>query len=448
MLAFKNSPLADVVDALADKHGVPILIDHRALEDVGIGSDTGITATLGGESLDEALRRILKEFDLTWIIRDEVIMITTPEEAESELLTRIYPVRDLVKPIQTDLLEAELGGYDDYDSVIDTLTQTVFPTTWEDVGGPGAIEAYPPCFGLVISQTEEVHQEIENLLAQIRKTDEAQADAADEGEGAKPPADEVVLKDKAGERLHLKVYRLSTREREEAVELAEVIGDLIEPDSWESGDAYYLKPLAGSIIVRHTAATHRKIHRLLTELDAVAWPAFGRGGGGSAFGVDQGFNGNTPVGGSGNWGGGVFDVPDYIRGQFLTGSWQPAYGSVRYQSPVKTIASLSLPGQDDRPSLPLAIYDLQDISDDEAAVEIAAAIGDLIATDDWQAESGAYLRPVGHKLIVRHEAGVHRGVYRLLLELGAIRRPVKQPVDRGCRSVIPVVGERKLPELR
>ena len=54
MLEFKDAPLQDVVDALSEKCGVPMQIDYKALEEVGIGSDEGVTATLGGESLGDA----------------------------------------------------------------------------------------------------------------------------------------------------------------------------------------------------------------------------------------------------------------------------------------------------------------------------------------------------------------------------------------------------------
>jgi len=100
-LEFIETPLQDVVDYLKDLHGIEIQIDHRALEDVGIGSDTPITRNLKGITLRSALRLMLKEMDLTYVVRDEVLQITTPEEAESELTTKVYPVADLVLPINS-----------------------------------------------------------------------------------------------------------------------------------------------------------------------------------------------------------------------------------------------------------------------------------------------------------------------------------------------------------
>jgi hypothetical protein len=58
------------------------------------------------------------------------------------------------------------GTEPDYDSLIDLITSTIMPTTWDSVGGPGSI--MPANGTLVISQTQAVHEEIENLLANLR----------------------------------------------------------------------------------------------------------------------------------------------------------------------------------------------------------------------------------------------------------------------------------------
>ena len=98
-LEFIETPLEDVVAFLRDQHGIPIEIDKKALDNVGVGTDTPVTRNLKGISLRSALRLILKDLGLTYIIRDEVLLITSSEEAEKELVTRVYPVGDLVIPI-------------------------------------------------------------------------------------------------------------------------------------------------------------------------------------------------------------------------------------------------------------------------------------------------------------------------------------------------------------
>jgi general secretion pathway protein D len=69
-----------------------------------------------------------------------------------------------------------LGGATmaDFDTLIDLITQTIAPTTWDTVGGPGSIEGFPTNLSLVISQTQEVHEQVADLLDQLRRLQDLQ----------------------------------------------------------------------------------------------------------------------------------------------------------------------------------------------------------------------------------------------------------------------------------
>ncbi len=54
------------------------------------------------------------------------------------------------------------------------ITQTVSPTTWDHNGGKGSIAASPTNLSLVVSQTQEVHEEIVDLLEQLRRMQDLQ----------------------------------------------------------------------------------------------------------------------------------------------------------------------------------------------------------------------------------------------------------------------------------
>jgi len=94
-LEFIETPLQDVLDFLKDLHSIEIQIDHRALEDVGIGSDTPITMNVKGVSLRSALRLMLRQLDLTYVICDEVLLIV-PIDALEATSTRVYSVAELL----------------------------------------------------------------------------------------------------------------------------------------------------------------------------------------------------------------------------------------------------------------------------------------------------------------------------------------------------------------
>ena len=99
---FEEMPLDEVVDYLKEYHGIEMQLDTKALDEVGIGSDTPVTSRVRGISLRSGLRLMLKAVDptLTYAIENEVLMLTTREAAEENLVTKVYPVADLVLPTQ------------------------------------------------------------------------------------------------------------------------------------------------------------------------------------------------------------------------------------------------------------------------------------------------------------------------------------------------------------
>jgi len=62
----------------------------------------------------------------------------------------------------------------DFDTLIELITTTIEPQSWDDVGGPGAIESFPTNLSLVVSQTQEVHEKIADLLDQLRRLQDLQ----------------------------------------------------------------------------------------------------------------------------------------------------------------------------------------------------------------------------------------------------------------------------------
>ena len=161
---------------LGDTHGVPIWIDRRALDDVGMGGDTPVTFSLQSVSLRSALRLMLRELDLVYQVDDEVLKITTPEESENELTMQVYPVRDFLEspPNAFGRLERSQSLV----SLLDLIESTVVPDTWDHVGGAGVLSPVEPWGLLVISQTAEVHEQVNNLLQTARRARHASPAAA------------------------------------------------------------------------------------------------------------------------------------------------------------------------------------------------------------------------------------------------------------------------------
>lgn len=159
-------PLRDVVSRLAEQFNVQIVISIKKLEEASVSQDTPITKQLTDLTLGSILKLILKDLELTFVVRNEVLSITTPEDAESQLDARVYPVLDLVTQRTRSRKDGAVG---DYDLLMAVILSTVAPDSWDDVGGPGAIDVLENAGALVVSQTREVHEQIDGLLAALRK---------------------------------------------------------------------------------------------------------------------------------------------------------------------------------------------------------------------------------------------------------------------------------------
>jgi hypothetical protein len=96
---FSEMPLADVVVYLKDLHGIDIEINRRALEDAGINpNETLITRRLSGVTLKSALKLVLEQLGLNYVIKHDVLMITSKADADAHVSPRVYAVGDLVRP--------------------------------------------------------------------------------------------------------------------------------------------------------------------------------------------------------------------------------------------------------------------------------------------------------------------------------------------------------------
>lgn len=187
-------PLKDFVEALGAALDKSVILATKKLEEAAINLETPVTFRLRNVKTQTALRLILGELGLTYLTYDDVLMITTPEDAGSQLVTRVYDCRDLMKlpsPVRrvkkthpeqqpsnigTTALPAKAtekreevgpdGGYEMSD-LMQAIAGTISPDTWDEVGGPGSMSDFKGL--LTISTSQEVHEQTEKLLNMLHK---------------------------------------------------------------------------------------------------------------------------------------------------------------------------------------------------------------------------------------------------------------------------------------
>ena len=180
-----NQPLKDVIASIQQMAKVPVILLVKKLEEAAINLETPVTFDVKGISLKSALRLMLGELGLTYVIEDEVVQITTPEDAGSRLHIRVYDCRELltmpgtknVAPKVAGNLEAVPNGVPPGtvpgagggqrkpmlpDNLVQVVTSSVDPDSWDDVGGPGNAIEYKGM--LVVLQTSDCHAKVEKLL--------------------------------------------------------------------------------------------------------------------------------------------------------------------------------------------------------------------------------------------------------------------------------------------
>ncbi|MCH7686322.1 MAG: hypothetical protein IH899_06535, partial [Planctomycetes bacterium] len=190
-LQFHEVSLADIMRELSRSFGMNIILDTQGMEEEGVTGKTPVTIHVDGIKLKSALNLILKPLNLTYQARDEVLFITSKSRARGKLVAVTYPVAELVIPIPisgpvpaNEILHWERKNAEnplsarspviDVDTLIETIQSTVQPDSWDEVGGPATIRYFVTTLSLVIRQTPQAHQEIADLLEQLRRLQDMQ----------------------------------------------------------------------------------------------------------------------------------------------------------------------------------------------------------------------------------------------------------------------------------
>jgi RNA polymerase sigma factor (sigma-70 family) len=182
---FRNKPLVEAIESVQAMTGLNFVLDNVALEEAGIPTDVRLSMKLDAVPLQAALRLLLSSRGLTYVVKDEVIFVTTPHKARGHQTRRVYDVSDLVpgdKPPEQPVRfyagdRFSFRGFPDPSgkpqeqatALIKLITQSVAPQTWLEVGGSGTIDYFALGKCLVINQTPDVHEEIEGLLSTVRE---------------------------------------------------------------------------------------------------------------------------------------------------------------------------------------------------------------------------------------------------------------------------------------
>ncbi|NOY30707.1 MAG: general secretion pathway protein GspD [Planctomycetes bacterium] len=133
---YDDMPLSLVIEGLSNLTGVNIHLDPRGLGQEGVRSDTPVTLNLGQEiSLESVLNLILEPLHLTYMIKDEVLKVTSEQIRDGDVITKTYNVADLVIPIPNFVPNTNMG----LQGLINDAYETIAGSRQNGVGMPGPV---------------------------------------------------------------------------------------------------------------------------------------------------------------------------------------------------------------------------------------------------------------------------------------------------------------------
>lgn len=79
-------------------------------------------------------------------------------------------------PLYTSTGAPQLGGVTaaDFTNLIDLIKSTIAPDDWDDTNGDGSIQAFVPNLSLIVSNTQQVQDQIQDLLEKLRELNDVQ----------------------------------------------------------------------------------------------------------------------------------------------------------------------------------------------------------------------------------------------------------------------------------
>lgn len=191
---FDQMPLQKCLETLEAQAKIDLWVDKVKLIEEGIALGQPVTLKLQGRKLESILNLLLRPLQCTYFCEDEVLKITTSQAARDKLITRTYPVGDLIGAIggkgrgaagkpnediaangnaQPANNDGQTGQQSrtkvlDFTGLVAAISTTIEPDSWEDLSGPGSVSPIRETNSLVVRQTWGMHRKVLQLLRDLR----------------------------------------------------------------------------------------------------------------------------------------------------------------------------------------------------------------------------------------------------------------------------------------
>jgi Flp pilus assembly secretin CpaC len=176
-------PFKDAIKSIRIRTGINIMVDPEVMTEKG---EEPVAVSLRDYNLGDSLKLVLDNLKLGYVLRDEVLYITTTEKAMGRALPRVYDVGDLTVALpdfKAPNLNLRPGGAgeaavkaiwgEDGERVTDTDIGRLADLIRENAGrGTWELEGHsinPSAGKLIVSTTPAIHKQVTKFLDDLRR---------------------------------------------------------------------------------------------------------------------------------------------------------------------------------------------------------------------------------------------------------------------------------------
>ncbi len=165
--ALTNAPFEEAMQTMSTLIDQKLHVDKKALEEASIDLSSPVNVP-SGVSAKTALRLMLQQQGLTFVISENIIQVVTIDQAKKFSVTRAYDVRDIVMGGGAFNTLTLYGPYIDAQQtavnaqlLIQSIQKTIDPSVWKDAsGGPATVTFNFATMSLIVRAPSEVHAEL------------------------------------------------------------------------------------------------------------------------------------------------------------------------------------------------------------------------------------------------------------------------------------------------
>ena len=160
---YENNTFEEIMEHLRTATKVDIIVDEQALKESGAGYESKLTVKLK-TSTRTVLKKVLADLNLTYVVKDEAILITSRERANQLTTTRTYYLGDLAAVTDSRLppFISQALALEKVTNLISLITSTVDPQSWK-VNNPDAVGVIvfdARTLSLTVKQAAEIHYKL------------------------------------------------------------------------------------------------------------------------------------------------------------------------------------------------------------------------------------------------------------------------------------------------